>query len=471
MANQAQFAADILTAVGGKENVQSVTHCMTRLRFVLKDEALASDEALKAISGVISVVRAGGQVQIIIGTTVDKTYDEVCKIGGFLAQDAVDENPDGIKKKLTPGQIVNNILGAISGSITPVLPMFIAAGIFKMIATLFGPKNLAILGADSDLFILCNLVSDASYYFMPFMVAFSAAKKFNCSAVLSMIIVSVMVHPTMLGIVSAGEPFTVFGIPMQLVSYTQAVFPIIIIVWIQSYVEKWLKKIMPDMLRTLGIPVLTTAIMLPLSLCLFGPICSIVMGGVSQVILWMTNNIGLPTIVVVGAFWSLVVSFGMHVPIMSALLPTWMEMGYDAIVSPATIASISATLGVELSYALRAGTKENRSYGWSCFVTGLTNVNEPYIYGIYFRDRKAFVIHTIGAATGALVMGILGAKVVMFTGVGFAFLNFLRFGEFAMQGLIGMLAGFGVSFALGLIFGFEGSGKLQKKDKANAAKA
>lgn len=215
MANQAQFAADILTAVGGKENVQSVTHCMTRLRFILKDETLATDEALKAISGVISVVRAGGQVQIIIGTTVDKTYDEVCKIGGFAAQDTVDENPDGVKKKLTPGQIENNILGAISGSITPVLPMFIAAGIFKMIATLLGPKNLAILGADSNLYILCNLVSDASYYFLPFMVAFSASKKFNCSAVLTMIIVSVMVHPTMLGIVSAGEPFTVFGFPMR----------------------------------------------------------------------------------------------------------------------------------------------------------------------------------------------------------------------------------------------------------------
>lgn len=471
MTNQAQFAADILMAVGGKENVQSVTHCMTRLRFILKDEALASDETLKAISGVISVVRAGGQVQIIIGTTVDKTYAEVCKIGSFSEQASADENLDGVKKKLTPGQIVNDILGAISGSITPVLPMFIAAGIFKMIATLLGPKNLGLLSAESNTYVLCNLVSDASFYFLPFMVAFSASKKFKCSTILSMVLVSVMVHPSMLGIVGAGEPFTVFGIPMQLVNYTQSVFPIIIIVWVLSHVESWLRKIMPDMLRTLGIPVLTVAIMLPLSLCVFGPICSIIMGGISNLIVWMTNNIGTPTTVVVGAFWSLVVSFGMHVPIMSALLPTWMEMGFDAIVSPATIASISATLGVELSYALRAKGRENKSLGWSCLLTGLTNVNEPYIYGIYLRDRKAFVFHTLGAASGALVMGILGAKVAMFSGVGFAFLNFLRFGEYAAQGLIGMLVAFAVSCSLGIIFGYEGTNKLSKKAKSKTTKS
>lgn len=139
-----------------------------------------------------------------------------------------------------------------------------------------------------------------------------------------------------------------------------------------------------------------------------------------------------------------------------ALLPTWVEMGYDAIVSPATIASMLAGIGVELAYALRANSKENRELGWTCFVTNVTaNISEPALYGILLQDRKALAWDMLGAAAGALVMGLLGAKVTLFSGVGFPFLTFLRFGEYAVLGAIGLITSFGVSLALGLVFGFE----------------
>ena len=205
MANNQQIAEQVLAAVGGKANVSSVTHCMTRLRFVLVDESKAADDkTLEAIAGVLKVIRAGGQVQVVIGRNVDKVYDIVCERIGLehAAQPAAEAELPQEKQKLTPKAVANNILGAVSGSLTPVLPVIIVAGIFKMVAVLFGPKNLGLLTAESQLYILCNLVNDAGFYFLPFFVAYSAAKRFKTDPILSMLVAALMLHPTMLDIVA-----------------------------------------------------------------------------------------------------------------------------------------------------------------------------------------------------------------------------------------------------------------------------
>ena len=366
-----KMAAEIIAAVGGKENIAAATHCMTRLRLNLKDESKSSDDEITKVSGVLKVVHAGGQVQVVIGQGVDRVYDEVVKLGGIKAQGAVDENlDDKPKQKLTPKVVLNNILGALSGSITPVLPVFIVAGIFKMVAVLLGPSNLGLLTEESHLYQLCNLVNSGCFFFLPFFVAYSTAQKFKANPVLAMIIPAIMLHSDMLAIVAAGEPFRIYSlIPMKLVNYAQAVVPIVLIVWAMSYVEKWVKKIMPDFIRTLGVPVLTIAITLPLALCVFGPVCYVVMGWVADLIVWLNNTIGILAMVVVGATWTLVIAFGMHVPVMTALLPAWLTIGYDAIVSPAAIAAGLAGIGVELAYALRADGADNKALGWSCFTT------------------------------------------------------------------------------------------------------
>ena len=185
-----------------------------------------------------------------------------CRIAGFETQNRISEDLDNVKtnEKLTPKSVSNSMMGALSGSITPILPIFIAAGIFKMIAVLFGPKNFGLLTETSHLFMLCNIVGSAGYYFLPFYAAYSAAKKFNCNPIMALLFAGVMLHPDMLAIVSSGEAFTVYGIPMKLVSYVQAVIPMVLIVWAMSYVEKWLKKVLPNMVRTIGLPVLTLSL-------------------------------------------------------------------------------------------------------------------------------------------------------------------------------------------------------------------
>lgn len=457
MTNFNQLAENLLKAVGGKENVNTVTHCMTRLRFILSDDSVAKEEEISKIPGVIKMIKAGGQTQIVIGQGVDKVYDEVCRLGNFEKKEAIQENLDNQPKKVTVKSVLNNMMGAISGSLIPVLPALIGAGIFKMVAVLLGPKNLAILAADNPIYVFCDLVNTATYYFLPFFIAYSASKKFKSSPLYPMMLVAVMLHPTFLNIVSAGEPFKLYGfLPMPLVNYTNGVIPIVISAYIISLVEKWVRKIMPDQLRTIFIPVLTMLISFPLCLCLFGPICNLLMKYVADGILWLNDNIGILAIVVVAAVWNFVVMFGMHMPIMMTLLPTWMAMGYDAIVSPATIAGGLAIIGVELAYALRASTKEKRELGWSCLVTNVTaNISEPALYGILLVDKRALGYSMVSSSVGALVMYILGAKVTLFSGVGFPFLNFLRFGEYAVGGAIGMVVALAMGFVLGFLFSFE----------------
>lgn len=468
MANNAQIAADVLKAVGGKENVNNLAHCMTRLRFALKDESVAKDEVINAIEGVIKVVHSGGQVQVVIGTNVDKVYDEVCRLADFEQANVVDAGEaekEVNKEKLTVKGVFNGIMGGIAGSVTPVLPVIIAGGIFKMIAVLFGPRNIGILSEENQIYILCNLVNDAAYYFLPFFVAHSAAKKFKVNPVMAMLLAAIMIHPSMLDIVGEGEAFKVYGlIPMRLVNYTQAVIPVVLNTWVMSYVERWVKKIVPDALRTIGVPVLQMFIMIPLGLCVFGPICNVIMDGIANGIIWLDGTMGMLACILVGALWTIIIMFGVHMPIMMTLLPVWMEMGYDAIVSPGTIASAWAVIGVELAYALRSNGKENKSLGWSCFVTNVTaNISEPAIYGILLRDKMAMAWSIVAGAAGALVMKILGAKIVLFSGVGLPFLNVLRFGEDAVKGGIGMAAAFAVAVALGVIFGFEGTERKKLK--------
>ena len=457
MANHVELAEKLLNAVGGKENVNTVTHCMTRLRFILKDDSKADENEINKIQGVIKTVKAGGQTQIVIGQGVDKVYEEVCKLGGFKAEAAIDENLDAPKGKLTVKDVLNNIMGAVSGSLIPTLPVLIAAGIFKMVAVLFGPKNLGWLTAENPIYIFCDLVNTATYYFLPFFIAYTAAKKFKSNPIFPMMLVAVMLHPTFLDLVSAGEPFKLYGfLPMPLVNYTNGVIPIVICAYIMSIIEKWAKKIVPDALRTIFVPVLIMLVSFPLCLCVFAPICNVIMQYVAQGILWLNNNVGILAVIVVAALWNFVVMFGMHMPIMMTLLPTWIQMGYDAIVSPATIAGALAGIGVELAYALRASDAEKRQLGWSCFVTNVTaNISEPALYGILLVDKRALAYTMLAGSAGAVVMYILGAKVTLFSGVGFPFLNFLRFGEYAVGGAIGMIVACVLGFVLGFVFGFE----------------
>ena len=456
-----QLAVNILEAIGGSQNVENVSHCMTRLRFVMNDNAKVDMKKLQEINGVIRVIDTDTQLQIVIGSAVDKVYKEVCAVGNFESQEPVQQNADAdkenkTKKKITPKSVANGIIDAVSGSLVPILPAIIAAGIFKMVAVLLGPTNLGVFTEDNQLYIFCNLVNTAVFYFLPFFIAYTASKKFNATPLYAMMVVAVMIHPDMLDIINAGETFKLYGIfNMQLINYTSSVIPIVLSTWVISYIEKFVKKIVPDHFRVVGVPVLIMVLAVPAALCICGPACNAIMQLLVNVILWMNDTLGIVAIVIVAVFWLFLMMFGMHMPLMMTLLPVWMQMGYDAIVSPGAIASSLAHVGAILSYAIRANNQDKRAFGWTAFITMISaNIGEPALYGITLVEKRVLAYQMAGAACGAVVMYILGAKVTLFSGVGFVWLNFLRFGEYAVAGAIGMIVAFVVSFVLGMVLGY-----------------
>lgn len=248
MADNKTIAQNVLKAVGGKENVTNVTHCMTRLRLNLKDDKIPVDAEVKSISGVLGVVRSGGQYQVVIGQNVPKVYAEVCSIGGFATQAASEGAADKPKEKLTVKSIGSNILNYMAGSITPMIPLMMAAGLFKTLMAILGPDFLKLISETSDLYILLDFLYNAAFYFLPIFVGFNAAKKLGVNPMLGAYMGGILIVPDLIAIVNAGNPFTVLGIPMALNDYSQSLLPIVLSVWVLSYVSKFVAKVIPDVL-------------------------------------------------------------------------------------------------------------------------------------------------------------------------------------------------------------------------------
>ena len=450
------MAESIIENVGGKENVTFVTHCMTRLRMNVKDEKLVNDEAVKKVYGVLGSQFTAGQYQIIIGQDVPKLYDVMCEVGGFSKQDAIDENVD--KKAFNIKDVPNNIMSALSGCLTPIIPVLMAAGMIKMIVAVCGPSMLNIIQEGSDIYNLLTFVGDAGFYFFPMLIAYTGAKKFGANTVISIMLAGVLLHPTLLSIVNEGTPFKVFGIPMSLVNYSSSVIPMVLITYVQAKVEGLLKKYVPTVLSTVFTPLLTVLIMLPLGLCLLGPLGSFIAVYLGKFLDWLYRIFGPVGIAVVAALWFPVVATGMHLPIVTLVLMNFATLGYDYLLSGA-MTGIYAGAAVDLVFALKAKDPEDRQVGWSCLASQLLGgVGEPAIYGIYFRYKKCMLWCMIGAFFGGLYCGIM--HVYMYT---ISASNILCAVCFAggpssanlINGIIGCVIAAVVAFVLAWVFGYE----------------
>lgn len=404
-------AEAILKAVGGKENVTNVTHCMTRLRFNLKDESIPSEEEIKRISGVVGVVKAGGQLQVVIGQTVDKVYDALCSIAGFQATQQISENLDRPKKKWTPAAVGSAILDGLAGCLTPLIPLLMAASLFKLLVALLGPSMLHVISQKSDLYTLFTFVGDAGFYFLPIIVGYTAAKKFGATPVIAMFLGGVMLHPSFVAMATKGTPFTVYGIPSSVQNYSSTILPIIMSVWVMSYVEKFFKKILPSTLKTLFAPALTMLVMLPVTLCALGPLGGFLGRYICDGLLGFSNVGGIfavLAIAVIGALYEFLVMSGMHLVLISTLILVFSTKGHEAIVSPAAGAASFAVAGMCLGAALRIRNKEERGLSIGYFIANIIGgVTEPGLYGIGIRYKRPSIGIIIGGFAGSLYAGFM----------------------------------------------------------------
>ncbi|MCO6533396.1 PTS transporter subunit EIIC [Lactobacillus sp.] len=407
-----EMARQIIQDIGGSGNVVSVTHCMTRLRFNLKDMSIPQDEKIKQIAGVLGVARSGGQYQIIIGQTVNEVYDAVVAAGNLNQSAPVNEQitEDLGTKKWTWKSVGNTILNKIAGSLTPLIPMLIAASMFKMLVAVLGPTMLNVISVKSDLYQLFSLVGDAGFYFFPVAIGYTAAKQFAASPILGIFLGAIMLDPGLVKIVAAGKPFTVYGIPMHLTNYGSTVVPILLSVWIMSYIERFFNQKIPASLRTIFAPTLTIAVMLPLSLCVLGPLGGFLGEYVSKAIISFGQLGGIAAIIgvgLIGALWEILVMTGMHLVLISAMITIVAQTGHDNFIMLGSIAASMAVAGMSLGASLRIKDRQEKSLAFSYFIANfIGGVTEPGLYGLAIKYRRPFLGMMIGGFAGGIYAAI-----------------------------------------------------------------
>ncbi len=411
--NNEQISREVLAAVGGRENITSVAHCMTRLRFTLKDNSLPNQEEIKKIKGVLGVQISGGQFQVIIGQNVSKVYAILCDISGVAAQKSVDENLDQPKEKLTVKSALSKVMSTLSGSITPLIPIMLVAGMFKMIVAVFGPDMLGVMSAESDLYTLFTFVGDAGFYFMPVFLGYTSAKKMGATPVLGMLLGAILIHPTFVAMAGGEVTFSIYGISTTPASYASTVLPIILTSAVLVWVEKLFKKIIPSVLSTIFVPFLSVLVMIPVMFLVCAPIGGWIGTAFCTALLTLGNIpvVGIIVIALIGGLWEFLVMTGMHQVMITNMIIIFAENGFDGTISLGAVAASMAVAGMLLGAFLRLRDKDEKSLNLSYFVSSLIGgVTEPGLYGTGLKFKTPFIGMFAGGFAGALYAAITGVK-------------------------------------------------------------
>lgn len=400
------LAEAIIQAVGGKENINSCVHCVTRLRFTLKDNKKAqSTEQIGSIPGTVGCVYQGGQLQIIIGQTVADVYEEVCKQAALEVQTAIDENLDDGKKKFS----VQTLFDVISSVFVPAIPAFAGAGIIKGLLTLLA--NYGLMSNETGLYLVLNAIGDSVFYFLPFIIAYTAAKKFKTSEMLALVLAGLYRYPSILS--NAGQTISVLGIPVTCVKYSGTVLPILCSVWIMSYIHKWLQKHTVEYLRVVVVPIVTLIVTGLLSICIIGPIgynLGIYLGNAFK---WLFDVAPWLGGLIDGGTRPLVIFTGMHMTLSTIMINNINTLGYDML-GPVHAVATMASAGMCFGAFLRARKDSNKSSCFSAFISAFIGITEPSLYGVAIRFKRPLIALCIGGGVSGAFVAAMGAKAVSF---------------------------------------------------------
>lgn len=431
------LARIIIQNVGGKSNIISVAHCITRLRFKLKDESKANKEVLESTDGVIKVMQSGGQYQVVIGNQVNDVYDAVLEVGHFSGAGAVDEDGNAVEGGEEGGKgksPVSILIDVISGVIQPTLGVLAATGIIKGLLALF--DFLGWIPSTSGTYQVWYAVADGFFYFLPILLGYTAAKKFKMNEFIGMALGIALCYPNMvnitsgevLGSVFTGTSFemsyytTFFGIPVIMPSsgYTSSVVPIILAVVIAARLEKWLKQVIPDVIKLFIVPFVTLVVMVPLTYLVIGPVATMLCNVLTVI---FSAIYGLPVVggiiagLLIGAFWQVLVIFGLHWGLVPLALINYSSLGYDFILSPYFCVSFAQTF-VVLAMIFKTRDEKLKKIAIPAFISGIFGVTEPAIYGVTLPKKKPFIYSCIGGAIGGAFIGMMGARSYSMGGLG-----------------------------------------------------
>ena len=452
MADNKQIAADVLEAVGGKENVRSVMHCMTRLRFNLVDESIVNDDEVKAVKGTLGIAKTGGQYQVLIGTNVPEVYKELTAMAELDAKAAIEEDLDTPKEKLTPKSVANNVLNYLSGSVVPLIPVLITGALFKTLAAIFGPTLLNVVPEDSHFIFMCNMIYNAAFYFMPIIAGFAAAKKLEINGFLGAFMGAILIEPSFVALAGAeGATFSVYGIPAPVIGYAQTLIPVLLCVAVMAPINKFLNEKMPASIRTIFAPFVTMLIMLPIALCVLAPLGNYIGEAISGFFFWLSGTpLGFLAVTVIAALWPALVMTGMHVGMAAIALADYAVTGTDTMLLLAATVQAFTVSGVALAVWLRMKDPEQKNLCLGYFITQFVGgVGEPLLYGVFLRYKRPWIASIIGGAVSGLYAAL--THVILYTPVQgiFSPLSFLG-GDTAnmVNGCIAIALGMVASFAV-----------------------
>lgn len=457
MTNEQRMADEILKHIGGSNNVKNLTHCMTRLRFVLKDDSKAADDAIKNIDGVMGLRKQGGQYQVIVGNNVSHTYTALMKSG---VSGGAKSNEPVEKKKLTFKQVGINILDAIIGTMSPLIPAIIGGSMIKLLAMLLSMTG--VLSESSSTYNILNTIGDAPFFFLPMLVAVSAARKFNSNVFLALAIAGVMVHPVFMEIMekaAEGKEATFAFIPVMSVKYTYTIIPAIVMTWLLKYIEDFADRITPIVMKNFLKPMLILLIAAPIAIIIVGPTGILIGTGLSQIVFFVHDKLGFLAVAIVGALWPLLVMTGMHRVFTPTIVQTIAETGKEGMVMPSEIGANLSLGGVSLAVAFKTKNRELRQTSLaaasSAIIAGIT---EPALYGVAIRLKRPMIASVITGFIAGAVAGLAGLASHSMAAPGlFTSVQFIEKGNpmSIVWIIVVMVLSVVLSFVLTLVLGFE----------------
>lgn len=450
-----KLVKEILKDVGGKENINELTHCITRLRFNLKDEEKANTEELKEVPGVVTVVQSGGQYQVVIGNHVRDVYKEFIELSGLSTETEVVKEKKGL---------LDSFIDIISGIFTPVLGLLAATGMIKGLNVLF--VSLGWFTNTSGTYAILQAAGDCFFYFFPIFLGYTAAKKFGLNQFVGMALGAALVYPAIAGLTASVEPlYTLFsgtifespiyitflGIPVILMNYGSSVIPIVVSTFFGSKLEKSLARIIPGILKSFLVPFLTVIIMVPLTFIIIGPIATWAGDLLGEFVLTIYNFSPIVAGIAVGAIWQVLVMFGLHWGIIPIAINNISVLGYDPVMVLGQ-ATPFATAGAVLAVIIKSRNVSVRAIGIPAFISSLFGVSEPSLYGVTLPRKKPFIATLISASVGGLIMGIFGTKSFIMGGMGiFSLPNYISPESGIGSGFYGYVIAIVVAFVLSFI--------------------
>ena len=464
MANkkQEELARDIIENIGGEENIDGLRHCVTRLRFNLKDESKANTDYLKKRDGVVTVVQSSGQYQVVIGNEVAEVYDAIMEVSGLG-----DESSSGgsNNNEHDDRNVIDKFIDFISGVFQPFLMALAATGMIKGIVALLGT-----IGVDSEngLYQVLNFAGDGFFQFLPIMVAITAARMFKMNQFTALAVATAFLHPSLSALAEGEVLYTLFegtafaspifatflGIPIILPSagnYYSAIIPVILAVWFGSYVEGWMKKIIPSVVRSFLVPFFTVIITVPIALIVIGPVASWAADLIGVIFIGLLDFSPLIFGALLAASWQLLVIFGLHwgiIPITYVLLA---EQGVNPI-GPPMMASTFGVLGVVLALVIKSKEKQVKNIGIPGVISLIFGISEPVIYGLMLPMKKAFTYAIVGNLIGGAYLGMMNVTGYRTGGLGvFSIFNTIApNGEITMN-FWNVIIGYGLAALVGFI--------------------